>query len=345
MLRESILNKFDETENVLFSIIVPVYNVENYLEECLASIQKQIYKDFECILVNDGSTDGSAIICDKYCNADNRFIAIHKENGGLVSARQEGAKRARGEYVVCVDGDDWIADDFLREFASVIGELQPDILCSGIIWYYSDKQVKMRPLNIEQGGYSRNRIEKEIFPFLIHDDRGKYFLPSLCGKAIKKDIYLKQQLLVDKNIKIGEDLACTYTCVCASSSIYCLKDCWYYYRQNTQSMTHKKVYDSATPRLIGEHLAKCMGTTKMDFAPQIYRIVIHLLFNCCKTQFYSRKKYLQICRNIDKILKDPYYDKALRNCNFSKKYLQGRLALFALKHRAFFLIKLYSMKK
>lgn len=90
------------------SVIVPVYNVENYLAHCLDSILSQTFTDFEVLLIDDGSTDGSRAVCERYAAQDDRIRLFHKENGGLVSARQYGFPFAQGEYVTFVDSDDWI---------------------------------------------------------------------------------------------------------------------------------------------------------------------------------------------------------------------------------------------
>lgn len=92
----------------LVSIIVPVYNVADYLRECIQSVLNQKYHNFECILVDDGSTDDSGAICDKVCNKDNRFTCIHKENGGLSDARNVGINAAKGDYLYFLDSDDII---------------------------------------------------------------------------------------------------------------------------------------------------------------------------------------------------------------------------------------------
>ncbi len=99
----------------LISVIVPVYNVELYLEQCLNSIINQTYKNLEIILVNDGSTDNSGVICDLYANIDNRIIVIHKDNGGVSSARNAGLNVAKGNFIGFVDPDDWIADDMYEK--------------------------------------------------------------------------------------------------------------------------------------------------------------------------------------------------------------------------------------
>lgn len=100
----------------LISIIVPVYNVERYLPKCLDSIQAQTFTDFEAVLVDDGSTDGSGRICDEYATKDKRFKVIHKENGGVSSARNKGLEECRGQWCCFVDSDDWLDPAYLQNF-------------------------------------------------------------------------------------------------------------------------------------------------------------------------------------------------------------------------------------
>lgn len=102
--------------NPTISIIIPIYNTEKYLRRCLDSIVAQTYKDFECIIVDDGSTDGSGKICDEYVAKDNRFKVFHKKNGGVSSARNLGLDNAKGEYIAFCDADDYVKENWLSEF-------------------------------------------------------------------------------------------------------------------------------------------------------------------------------------------------------------------------------------
>ena len=105
----------DKKKFFMISIIVPIYNVELYLEKCIESIINQTYKDIEVILINDGSTDKSGIICDKYAKIDDRIIVLHKENGGVSSARNKGLDIAKGDYIAFVDPDDYIEPNMYEE--------------------------------------------------------------------------------------------------------------------------------------------------------------------------------------------------------------------------------------
>lgn len=97
----------------LISVILPVYNVEPYIRSCLDSLSKQLYKNFEVLMVNDGSTDNSGVICQQYADSDKRFRYFEKENGGLSDARNFGIKESKGEYITFVDSDDWITEEYL----------------------------------------------------------------------------------------------------------------------------------------------------------------------------------------------------------------------------------------
>lgn len=124
-------------QDILVSIIIPVYNVASYLEECLDSIKNQTYKNMQVIMVNDGSTDNSKDICLKYVQEFN-WLLINQKNGGLSSARNTGLKYAEGEYIFFVDSDDWIDRDFVATLVNIAFNSDADIVESGIRWRYPD---------------------------------------------------------------------------------------------------------------------------------------------------------------------------------------------------------------
>lgn len=118
------------------SIIVPVYNVDKYLDFCLSSIQNQSFKGWECILVDDGSTDTSSMKCDNFAKKDNRFRVFHKENGGQSSARNVALKAARGKFITFVDSDDWVEPDHLQNLYDLILKYEADVAQSGFFKNY-----------------------------------------------------------------------------------------------------------------------------------------------------------------------------------------------------------------
>lgn len=329
-----------------FSVVIPIYKVEAYLSYCIESVLNQTYPDFELILVDDGSPDGCPKICDAYAQKDSRVRVIHKENGGLVSARIAGVTESAGSYICCLDGDDWLREDCLEKVKDAILETQADIVCFRIrvVTGENDVMSPMKPLSYRMGYYDRQAIETEIFPFLIGDENSKSFPPSICGKVFKRDLYLQEQTAVPLRIKIGEDGACTVPCIYHAESIYLLEEDLYFYRQTTTSMTKKKqAFDWEGPHLRYVHRNNRIDLDSFDFREQQYRSTVHSLFNVVVSQFYKKESYWKIVKDIKVNLKNPVYAEAIRNCRFSSG--KGRLAEFALRYRLYGLMWLYSRIK
>ena len=127
----------------LVSIIVPVYNVEKYLDTCVSSIVKQSYVNIEIILVDDGSTDSSSILCDTWKKKDNRIIVIHKSNGGQSEARNVGLLNASGEFVIFIDSDDYISSDHVEELVTAITNTKSDIVCARAQAFFDNKSSRV----------------------------------------------------------------------------------------------------------------------------------------------------------------------------------------------------------
>lgn len=327
-----------------FSVIVPVYNVERFLRQCVESVLNQSCGDFELILVDDGSPDNCPRICDEYALKDGRVKVIHKTNGGLVSARKAGCVVAVGEYVVCLDGDDYIAPNCLDSFAKAIDEYSPDICLCGFYKAYSENDVKCLPFE-NAGFYDKETIEKHIYPYLIENKYGRYFSASIWAKAFRREIYTEYQTSVDSRIKIGEDQCVVKPCVFRAESLYVIDECLYYYRQNDESMTKSKgVFDLSVPKLIANHFEKEIGVSSFDFQAQIYRHAVHDLFNAVASQFNAKRDEKEIRRIIRQTLSDEYYKKALKESRFA--FLsKGWLARKALKNKIFCLIKAYNDRR
>ena len=129
------------------SIIVPVYNAQQYLEQCMQSILNQTYRNLDIILVNDGSKDNSPKMCMSYAKADERVTVIHKTNGGLISAWIAGVKKAQGEYLCFVDSDDWIEPNMIEELIAKTSGKEKEIICSN---YIIEKIEKKQSIPIKQ---------------------------------------------------------------------------------------------------------------------------------------------------------------------------------------------------
>ena len=129
----------------MISIVIPVYNAESYLDECVSSVISQTYQDWECILVDDGSTDGSADICDKWCAKDCRISVIHQENRGVLTARNQGIEKAKGDYITFIDSDDWVNSEYLADMYNGMalgGDI--DVVSTGVIQHKASEEKTYR---------------------------------------------------------------------------------------------------------------------------------------------------------------------------------------------------------
>ncbi|GFI21421.1 putative glycosyltransferase EpsJ [Lachnospiraceae bacterium] len=221
----------------MISIIVPIYNIENYLPQCIESIMKQTYTDLEILLVDDGSKDSCSKICDKYKERDSRIKVIHKENGGLVSARKAGLVEAQGEYVAYVDGDDWIEANMFMELFNILDRYQVDIVMCGHIEDTGNISKKVL-CGLEEGYYDKRQLIETVYPSMIAGDAFFDWNVSagVWGKLFKKESIMCYQMAVDERICMGEDAACTYPALLNAHSIYVVSKCLYHYRQTTGSM-------------------------------------------------------------------------------------------------------------
>lgn len=331
-------------ENLKYSIIVPIYKVEDYLNECINSLINQSYRNIEIILVDDGSPDNCPKICDEYAKKDKRIKVVHKTNGGLVNARKAGCSEITGNYVFSVDGDDYISLNAVAKVNEIIEKYQCDIVCFG---YYTGVDFKKIVLNGVDGGfYTKDMIINNIYPSLIESEKGKYFPNNIVNKVFKKEIYIKEQQMVDDSVKIGEDLACTKPIIAKVNSLYVLNDCLYYYRVNVNSMTKdRKPFKWNGPELIYNHLKNRLNEVNYDFYEQICRNTVHNIFNVAMSQFFDKDRtYKQIKKEILKHLENPNYKEVIYKAKY-KKTFSRKFMVYALKHRLIFLLKIYSMYK
>lgn len=232
--------------DTLISVIIPVYNVEKYLECCLKSVVNQTYPFIEIILVDDGSIDSSGRICDNFAKKDERLRVIHKENGGPVSARNTGLRAARGKYICYVDSDDWMEPDMLERLFKTMLEENTDIVMCG---YYEATGSQSKPVyhGLTPGRYDKEALIKNVYPNMMVNKR--FFewgiIPGLVAKLFKRKAIEQCQLEEDERIKMGDDAACVYPALLLSNSIYIMKECLYHYRQVLTSLVRGNVNPDA----------------------------------------------------------------------------------------------------
>lgn len=221
------------------SIIVPIYNVEEYLANCIESILNQTFKDFELILVNDGSTDNSLEICYKYRDTDKRINVINKKNGGVSSARNIGIEISKGEYIAFVDPDDDIEISMYEELIGKIEEHDTDIIvCSlkyiNLINNTTSIQRVWGNLDTKIG---RGVIEKEIFKDILSFKEG-YGIYTPVNKVYKRRVFDKYKIRFDEKRYHGEDARLNLLLLNEVESICFVDNPFYnYYIRNRESLT------------------------------------------------------------------------------------------------------------
>ena len=191
------------------SIIIPVYNVEAYLDDCINSLLKQTYKNFEVILINDGSTDNSGIICDQYACKDNRIKVYHKINEGVSIARNFGLEKAKGEWVCFIDSDDWIKDETL-EYVSKYWH-NKDLIQFG---YQQIDDMSKETIYL-------SKIPSEILEInnSVYFSSTQLYHPAICGYIIKTNIIKSNNITFPIDIKYGEDQAFIIKALISSHNI------------------------------------------------------------------------------------------------------------------------------
>jgi len=218
---------------MFFSIIVPVYNVENYLETCIQSILKQSFNDFELILIDDGSSDQSGLICDNYkFKYDSKIKVVHQPNRGSIYTRDRGLHIAAGEYIIFIDSDDYILKDALQVIYNAIQEFNVDI----VIFDYVRENSKSYSINYLKPGIIYSKEQKDIIYRILCMSND---LNSLCRKAFKRTLVdnINYENYYELKRFNGEDLLISLPIIINSSSIVYINEPLYFYRINENSIT------------------------------------------------------------------------------------------------------------
>lgn len=220
----------------LISVIVLIYRVEKYLDQCIQSVLNQTYKNLEIILVDDGSDDACPAICDHYAKLDSRIKVIHKKNGGIDDARKAGIIVAKGKYIGYVDGDDWIEPEMYERLMDLALANDVEIVESGVIDSWGDVEIE-RVSFFEEGSYKGEQFSKNVGPKLLYS--GSFFRhgvsPYLVTKLFLRERLIKYQLMPEPSNNIVDDTMCTFPCIIKSRSIYISHECYYHYRVREDS--------------------------------------------------------------------------------------------------------------
>lgn len=254
------------------SVVVPVYNCEKYLSRCVQSLIAQDFCDFECHLIDDGSTDSSPALCDEVCKKDSRFFAVHQKNGGVSHARNTGILKACGEYIVFLDGDDFLEPNTLR-----LGiEKAEKYDCDVVIWK-----------TISEGTFVNNSsLCGEISLKEIESDSDQ--VRNVWNKMIRKSLILEHDLRFDTRISTAEDTLFSYEVLFFSRKTYLLNESLYHYCNTQDSIMHSisnkmisdycfavkelELFSEQNPSFPKEKLVEFMSLWKMFYIKNMDKI-------------------------------------------------------------------------
>jgi len=222
------------------SVIVPIYNAEKYLKQCIESITCQTYEDLEIVLVDDGSTDCSYDICMAYAKTDSRIKLVHMDNGGEASARKEGMKASSGMVITFVDSDDWIEPDTIEKLYTEMEVQKADIVVTGYTEVFGEKEKTVWN-NLAAGVYRGEQLEKDVFPVMLCCT--DYFELGLCpylwNKMFRREIIEPCILSLNENLVVGVDAVCTFPAFLKAGTVSIIQGAFYHYRIHQSSIMHR----------------------------------------------------------------------------------------------------------
>lgn len=338
----------------LVSVVVPIYNTELYLEQCIDSVLQQNFKDFELVLVDDGSTDNSGKICDRYALTDNRVKVIHKPNGGLVDACRVGIENSTGKYLLFVDSDDWIDTDMLEKLCSAAEKHSADIVLCHLIREEENKGIKREMHRLPTGVYDREKIKRDIFPQLISDGtfEGKIVAADTrAARLFKRDLIVNNLVYYRKDICYGEDLVLAFASICDANVIYAFDDYYpYHYRKVNTSMTQAYIDNMWHKMLMLHNQIKLISQSKgvYDFGLQMgYELTKYSVLTINHLFRHSNMDSKQRLETIREIANEPQLRAYLKELDYGKYEGNRKIMTVLLKlklPRVIYLLKTFQVK-
>ena len=329
------------------SIVVPVYNEDRYLKRCIDSILAQTKDSLEIIIVNDGSTDGTAEICNNYRKEyPEKIRVIHKANGGLTAAWKEGCRQVVGKYIGFVDADDYIEPDMYEVMYNRAVTDASDIVCCGIKHVYEEGTRKpwTEEMKFEEDVIDYELLRSKYFPKFINDGSfmGRTLLPGRVTKLVSRELVMKNLELCNDEVSVGEDMQFSLCVFADARRISNIKNfCPYIYYMNNASMTMS--YDALYMNkieIMRENLLRISRDKNYDFSRQIYDDFLCLTILAIKGSIIKRKGcgYAIIRKDLRDICNKDSVKYSLKNCSLNAITLQERVFIRLMKWQSFLLI-------
>ena len=332
-------------------IVIPIYNTELYLKDCLDSIEKQTYRDWTCILVDDGSTDLSGVICDNYSKKDKRFITYHIKNSGAEEARNFGISQAYGDFITFIDSDDWIEETYLEFLASKLSA-QTDIVMGQALFEYPQKSIEVLKITPDEITF-QNKNKKDLILSSInrgyakrklHQKQGS--LNTVWGKLYRLSL-IKENNLRFSSLKLNEDMIFNLYAFQNSNGIKIFNTPLYHYRIRNNSAVRSfhsdyiKTYITFLNSVY--EFSNIYYPNDIELEKNINSLILTALFNISKDYIYNDKNPNKNNRQNDiRELKDSaIFNNALNGKASNIKNNEVALITFTYRHNLPFLANAY----
>lgn len=339
------------------SVIIPVYNVDaQYMTECMESVLIQKGADFEVIMVDDGSTNGSSEWCDDWAKKDSRIRVIHKKNGGVSSARNAGIKESNGEYLVFIDPDDWWEPDLIEKTYEIISKNSYDLLFFGFYEEYPKRQ-KLWPCgkNTSEHYQADESLKRNIWLGVIDSTVRK--LPAIFGACwnliVKRSLVIDNEIFFQQDIYHGEDSVFVLSLLEIADRVGILDSALHHYRYNLTSVckklipqlekNHEKVLTSFYQILSAWHDDPDFRNSYAYSASYKYCVVL-------MQDYFHKDNKEKACdkkRRWKKLSSDSVFANILKNADYKMLFRKSPMACiaayFTFKHRSFFIVTILSV--
>ncbi len=340
--------------NELVSIIVPVYNVENYIEECVSSLRNQTYSNIEIILVDDESPDNCPDICEALSFSDNRIVVVHQHNKGLPGARNSGLKKAKGKWVLFVDADDWLAEDAVEKIMKSVDEMA-DVIVFNPRYVQQYERVTQSDdlfdiLKLSERD-RMNELQDVIDPMRSYKGVIKLGKMPAWSKMYSRDFLISNNISFFENVRVHEDIPFAILVYLCAKNIYYYDVELYYYRYNPDSITasYRPNYENEMKELLNTiyYIMTTKGlfaTYENEYLNRVMASVIYIVLKklCHKANNESyidrRKDFLKMSR--DEVFRDAFEKAYVWDYRFSK-----RIAAILVKNKMFFILDMIVKRK
>ncbi len=333
--------------NKMISIIVPVYNVEEYLSRCIDSLLNQTYTNFELILINDCSKDNSLAICKKYEEIDSRIIVIdNKKQSGVSASRNAGIEKASGEYVMFADSDDYVCNDFVEKMVNAIEEKNVDIVRCKAIIYKKDGGMYIENIHGREGKTFENEEIKQFVTELVSYNQ-RHIVSFLMVLIIRR---VKIKIKYNEDLNYKEDLVFFIQLLLENvESIYFLDKALYYYCYNEKSLTKnsKNFFNYIRNSIVCGKTIKEILIKYNLLNEKLEKDIDYSLIKDNIQRFYLIRDYplLKIRRKIRESFADEELNKMIKNISIKTLTTRAKVLIIFLKIHAYLLISIYIKKK